>query len=148
MAWHVGPTGVLDPGIGARELPRNLGDPAAPFSITCGPGQPHPNAPGPPVGVGLDGRDEQQAHGKWYCQPKDNEGRREGPQEVGTPRSTCEAGELTPWGPRGGKGASSHGIVGRKHVGDTELQAHVHETPTNSGASSFAAAAGAWLIAA
>src|SRR5262249_43355860 len=30
MAWHVGPAGVRDPGIGARGLPRNLGDPAAP----------------------------------------------------------------------------------------------------------------------
>src|SRR5262249_43355859 len=58
---------------------------------------------------------------EWYCQPKDKEGRQDGPQGVGTPSSTCEGGERTQWGPRGGKGAWGQGIVGGKHERDPEL---------------------------
>jgi hypothetical protein len=63
-----------------------------------------------------------------------NEGRREGPQGVGAAHSTVEAGTLTPWGPRGGKGTLGHGTVGGKHGGDTELHHRVHATTTDSGA--------------
>src|ERR1700722_11516335 len=104
-ARRVGPVGVLEPGIGASGLPRNLGDPAAPSRQQWAWEQPNPKAPGPRVGVGPYGRNEHRRTG-WYCQPKDNEGRQEGPQGVGTPHSTAETGEPAPRGPREGKGAS------------------------------------------
>ena len=62
-----------------------------------------------------------------------NEVRREGRSGVGASRSTGEAGELTPWGPGGGKGTSDHGTVGRKHGGYLEIPNRVHETTTDSG---------------
>src|ERR1700722_3452052 len=130
-ARRVGPVGVLEPGIGASGLPRNLGDPAAP-SRQHGRGTAHTKAPGPRVGVGPYGRDEHRRTG-WYCQPKDNEGRQEGPQGVGTPHSTMATGDPAPRGPREGKGASGQGAVGGQHAGDTELQPRVHATPTDSG---------------
>jgi hypothetical protein len=41
-----------------------------------------------------------------------NEGRRDGPQGVGAPHTTGEAGERLPRGPRGGKGVPRHGPLG------------------------------------
>src|SRR5579871_682967 len=67
------PGGVEDPGIGAIESPRNLGDPANSISTKRGVERPHPNAPGPRTGVGFEGRDEDRRTG-WYCQPKETKG--------------------------------------------------------------------------
>ena len=121
------------PGHRCIRVAQEPGRPCGSISTTTGVGQPVPKAPGPRVGVGPGGSDEDRRTG-WYCQPKENEGRREGPQGVGTPHSTGETGEPAPREPRGGKEASGQGIVGGKHDGDTVLHSRVHKTPTNSGA--------------
>ena len=67
----VGPAGVEEHSIGTSGFPRNLGGPVA---STCplATGRPVPVAPGPPTGVGSEGRNERRRVG-WYCWAKETE---------------------------------------------------------------------------
>jgi len=86
-----------------------------------GRGAASPNAPGPPTGVGREGRDEDRRTG-WYCQSKDNEGRRDGSRGVGASHSTAEPGELASRGSWGGKGALGRGTVEGPHGGNSAFR--------------------------
>ena len=86
-----GPSGVEEHGTSARGSPRNLGELGVSSEV-----------------VRETGRSER------YRGTKENEVKREGRREVGTPHSTEESGELFPAGPGGGKGESEQGAVGGK----------------------------------
>ncbi len=72
-----------------------------------------------------------------------NEARRKGRSGVGAPHSTVEAGELSSWVPRGGKGAPGRGTIEGKDDGDTELRNRLNETATDSEAGERDAGGGA-----
>ena len=118
---------------GKREwgLPRNLGRPTVSASITTGPGVACPEHPWPQAGVGLVWSDEHRRTG-WSPSREGNEGGRQGRPGIGAPHNTCEAGELVPRGPGGGKGAPRRGAVAGQQRGGIEPRSAVHETTTGS----------------
>jgi len=113
-----GPAGVGEHGVGTKGFSRNLGDPVvscrevALWSCQC-------KTPGPQIGAGPDGRDEDRRIG-WYRQAV-NEARRDGRQGVGAPHSTVEAGEQVPPGPWGGKGVPVTDLLGGNMASAQEL---------------------------
>src|ERR1700686_2357818 len=88
---------------------QELGTPCGSFSTEIGTkGQPNPKVPGPrPPSAGLRGANTAAA-GR-YRQANDKEARRNGPQGIGAPHGTDEAGEPNPRGPGGGTGAPGCG---------------------------------------
>src|SRR5262245_14213328 len=108
-----GPAGVREQGIDTPRSPRNLGSPAVSCSTTGGVELPHPKAPGRRPASGRKGVTNTDARAG--IAKRKPQVRRKGRQGVGALHSTEEVGERVPPGPRGGKGAPCHRVVGRKH---------------------------------
>src|SRR5262245_48508219 len=103
-----------------------------------------PEHPWPPAGVGPEGETNTGAR-EGTARRSSREAERDGPQGIGAPHSTDEAGELAPRGPGGGKGAPRRGTAGRKHGRYAETGTRVNETTADSGAGAAVAAEGVHL---
>jgi hypothetical protein len=123
-------------------VPQELGAPCGSTSRTLAWGLPVRKAPGPGPASGLDGATNTGARSGTAARST-NEARREGPQGIGAPPNTDEAGELAPRGPGGGKGAPCRGAAGRKPGRHAETGTRVHETTADSGAGEAIPADGA-----